>query len=572
MSSISTHTGEKKKLSFAYQLAEENLKTAKAEVKEAEKNYGLNLGKSKLKLLEEKYKDYESAKISCEEVRLDNEISLTEAQEAAEEAFDTLAELENTDGKISELLEKYKREREKEQEDPAQALTELYRMAYGGESEYETHQEDVVALERKLKRTKEDAKRLKKIYKETNEEEGDSDAAKQAYKEAKREEEDAAENLTAAVKKEERILDAAEDYVQAVQSNNTEEVSASLEAVRKGVYGASGYEKHKKDKVAAEKKLQQAKKKEKDVADKNALSLKAVTEKLILLEHDIESLNNGTYDFEEEALKLEAEIEEAQEKVKTANIALKEASVNLEADKLDNEAEAEQRNEEKENVLLKQEALQLDLEEKEEEFQKLNDLKENGGLLKSQVSGRMGKISVEAGKTAGIEDTAAVSVGDYGVVVKFTGEQGDYIATGDKMELFLKGNKDKITVKVQGIRFSKDEQGNEQTEVAAALPEGNYIPGSSMKAVISKSSELYDICVPIEAIREDALGSYVLITNPYNTPLGEELLTVRVAVEVLDKDAGTAAVNGTLTKEDQVIVSSSRELGEGERVRLEADQ
>ncbi|WMJ87700.1 hypothetical protein [Anaerocolumna sp. MB42-C2] len=586
---IQTDSGDDKKAEFAWQQAKENLKIAEAVVNTAVKNYNWNLNKNKNKLLEEKTKEYESAKISFEEVRLENERSFTEAEEAAEDAGEVLAELENKDSRIEELLEEYGREREQEQDsltkenkrDDTEAeeqdkgkliLTELYRMAYGGESEYEIHQEEVAVLERKLSRAREDVKRAKNIYEDTMSEEGVADSAKQAYTEAKRTAQDAAESLSAAVKKEDIIFAAAEDYFLAFHTNNAEKRSSFLESAYKGIYSASGYEKHKKEIEKAEKNLQRAKKNEQIVSDKNEVTLKAETEKLAILKEDIDRLNNGTYDFEEEISKNVTEIEEAQEKVKASETALKEASFNLKLEKLHKKNENLQREKEQENVKFKQEVLQIDLEEKQENLKYLKTLKENGGKLKSPVTGRVDKISVEAGKQAIEDGSIAVSTGDYGILVILSREQGGYITPGDKMELLPRGKKEKIEVEIQGIRFTKDEQGKEQTEVTAVLPEGNYIPGSSMAATISKSSELYDVCVPLEAIRNDTRGSYVLTTSPFNTALGEELRAVRVAVEVLDKDDTTAAVEGALSKEEDVIISSTRAIEEGDRVRLEGNQ
>lgn len=113
---IQTDSGDDKKAEFAWQQAKENLKIAEAVVNTAVKNYNWNLNKNKNKLLEEKTKEYESAKISFEEVRLENERSFTEAEEAAEDAGEVLAELENKDSRIEELLEEYGREREQEQD------------------------------------------------------------------------------------------------------------------------------------------------------------------------------------------------------------------------------------------------------------------------------------------------------------------------------------------------------------------------------------------------------------------------------------------------------------------------
>jgi hypothetical protein len=62
--------------------------------------------------------------------------------------------------------------------------------------------------------------------------------------------------------------------------------------------------------------------------------------------------------------------------------------------------------------------------------------------------------------------------------------------------------------------------------------------------------------------------NYVLAVTESNTSLGNELTAYRINVMVLEKDYRTAAVEAPISPEDNIIISSNKNIEEGDRVRI----
>lgn len=106
----------------------------------------------------------------------------------------------------------------------------------------------------------------------------------------------------------------------------------------------------------------------------------------------------------------------------------------------------------------------------------------------------------------------------------------------------------------------------------ANLPENTAAnSGDSFDWTVQSDSEKeYEQIIPLSALREDANGAYCLIISEEESMLGTVQTARRVPVTVLEKDAENAAVTSSLKDTDQVIVSSEKYVGEGDRVRLKS--
>ena len=83
-----------------------------------------------------------------------------------------------------------------------------------------------------------------------------------------------------------------------------------------------------------------------------------------------------------------------------------------------------------------------------------------------------------------------------------------------------------------------------------------------------KYSKTVKVCLPLSAIHEDTSGKYVLTVEERPGILGTEKVAVRIPVTVVDYNSEKAAVEGALYLDSQVIISSKRPIGEGDRVRM----
>ena len=109
-----------------------------------------------------------------------------------------------------------------------------------------------------------------------------------------------------------------------------------------------------------------------------------------------------------------------------------------------------------------------------------------------------------------------------------------------------------------------------QTCWYAPLPENATADsGDTFEWTVQSGSEKeYEQLIPLSALREDSDGAYCLIISDEESMLGTVQTARRVPVTVLEKDSENAAVTSSLKDTDQVIVSSEKYVGEGDRVRI----
>jgi multidrug efflux pump subunit AcrA (membrane-fusion protein) len=78
----------------------------------------------------------------------------------------------------------------------------------------------------------------------------------------------------------------------------------------------------------------------------------------------------------------------------------------------------------------------------------------------------------------------------------------------------------------------------------------------------------YDLCIPMSALRQDSDGYFVYVMETTQTLMGIDKRAVRRDIFIENTDGRYAAVSGDLNNNDQVILSSSKPLSDGDSVRV----
>ena len=78
----------------------------------------------------------------------------------------------------------------------------------------------------------------------------------------------------------------------------------------------------------------------------------------------------------------------------------------------------------------------------------------------------------------------------------------------------------------------------------------------------------HDVCVPMSALRQDSDGYFVYVMETTQTLMGIDKRAVRRDVFIENTDGRYAAVSGNISSNDQVILSSSKPLSDGDSVRV----
>ena len=114
-----------------------------------------------------------------------------------------------------------------------------------------------------------------------------------------------------------------------------------------------------------------------------------------------------------------------------------------------------------------------------------------------------------------------------------------------------------------------NEENADLLDVTVQLPENSLEAGTSATLESTRISETYDCCIPIQALYEESGKYYIYVLSESSTVLGTELTATRLEVTVLDKNETSAALQpGSLSSDQQVIVSADKAISAGSRVRL----
>jgi len=213
----------------------------------------------------------------------------------------------------------------------------------------------------------------------------------------------------------------------------------------------------------------------------------------------------------------------------------------------------------------------IDLGQAERKLEKLETLKEQGGKIISPVKGIVTKINITVGERT--TDGTAVMLADISSGLQFMAQvpsnQDKYIARKDEVVLKPDNNGKEVTgLFVDSLSVNGED--SSLLDVTVHLPEDTLEMGTGATLKVTKASEAYDTCVPLNALYQDSYNQYyVLVMEESESILGIQQTVRRVDVTVLDKNTQYAALaGGVLAAEQDIVVSSEKALEAGDRVRL----
>ena len=214
----------------------------------------------------------------------------------------------------------------------------------------------------------------------------------------------------------------------------------------------------------------------------------------------------------------------------------------------------------------------LKIEEYNKELAKLQPLLDASGKIVSEKEGIVTSVVAEYG---GVTTDTIASIADKNEGYKFVGEidksnrtlvkQGQTVA----LNLGSSGIIENLTID----SISKNDDNPDTLKVTVVLPVGIGEIDESGEIIVSSKSKKYGTCVPLAALRQgDGDSYYILVVTEKETVLGEELTAKKVDVKVEKRDGEYAAVSdGSLGRNDKIIIDSNKTVEDGDRVRLEIE-
>ena len=214
----------------------------------------------------------------------------------------------------------------------------------------------------------------------------------------------------------------------------------------------------------------------------------------------------------------------------------------------------------------------LKIEEYNKELAKLQPLLDASGKIVSEKEGIVTSVVAENG---GVTTDTIASIADKNEGYKFVGEidksnrtlvkQGQTVA----LNLGSSGIIENLTID----SISKNDDNPDTLKVTVVLPVGIGEIDESGERIVSSKSKKYGTWVPLAALRQgDGDSYYILVVTEKETVLGEELTAKKVDVKVEKRDGEYAAVSdGSLGRNDKIIIDSNKTVEDGDRVRLETE-
>ena len=212
------------------------------------------------------------------------------------------------------------------------------------------------------------------------------------------------------------------------------------------------------------------------------------------------------------------------------------------------------------------------LEEYNSDIEKIKPFLEAEGKIKSTQEGIVTNIFVENG---GVTTDSIISLANVEAGFKFAGQIGkdkkSLIKQGQKVIVSLSSTGNIENLVIQSITANKENP--EMLDIEVVLPAGVGEIDDIGEIMISNKSKKFGTCVPIKSLRQDEEGGYYVLTIiDKETVLGSEKVSRKVPVRIEKKDGEYAAVTeGSIARDEEVIISSNKKIEDGDRVRLEIE-
>ena len=214
------------------------------------------------------------------------------------------------------------------------------------------------------------------------------------------------------------------------------------------------------------------------------------------------------------------------------------------------------------------EIYQMQLERLQKEIERYREIYQAGGRVASDRLGTVTKVNLTVGERT--VDGAAVVCADNEVPYQFetliAKEQKKYVNQGDTVTLSTPEGKSELEINY----LEEDASGAYRAVVY--LPQGKGTLGMSGTLNKAEVTESYECCVPVDALHKEGMGEryYIYLVGERDGILGRERYVEMRYVKVLDMNDSYAALeNGSVSKEEEVIIGSNKEVENNIVVRME---
>ena len=222
-----------------------------------------------------------------------------------------------------------------------------------------------------------------------------------------------------------------------------------------------------------------------------------------------------------------------------------------------------------EEMLLEQpgaRTLVLDIAALEAKINTLVFFQEQQYQILSESTGLLADLSLEENMVTTGNEVIGICTSGNGLTLTFQASRED-ANNILKYEPDLKATQEELEEALRSFDPDINTLGQDMVTFTAKLRETGWTDkGISITGDLWRSD--YDLCIPMSALRQDSDGYFVYVMETTQTLMGIDKRVVRRDIYIENTDGRYAAVSGDISSNDQVILSSSKPLSDGDSVRV----
>ena len=222
-----------------------------------------------------------------------------------------------------------------------------------------------------------------------------------------------------------------------------------------------------------------------------------------------------------------------------------------------------------EEMLLEQpgaRTLVLDIAALQEKIDALVFFREQQYQILSESIGLIANLSLEENMVTTGNEVIGICTSGNGLTLTFQASKED-ANNILKYEPKLTATQEELKEELRSFDPDINTLGQDMVTFTAKLRETGWTDkGISITGDLWQSD--YDLCIPMSALRQDSDGYFVYVMETTQTLMGIDKRVVRRDIYIENTDGRYAAVSGNISSNDQVILSSSKPLSDGDSVRV----
>ncbi|SHO54214.1 efflux RND transporter periplasmic adaptor subunit [Anaerocolumna xylanovorans] len=552
------NSSEKDAALLAVENAKEDIDAAKRALSDVKKT-----------VKENKEKAYKEAADALEETKASGKTAVKMSKRAVQDLEEELSKMLLPEEEAGDVINVYKKAAAEGIDSSISSALQVVFQYYYGEG-YAEHCQKAEQAKKDLQRAREDLAGIEQKWQNVNLEDYrmydpdtsvrnayyEQTAAKKAeLKGANRAVEDAKEAYEKLTGKDEKLTEALNNLRTALINK-----TADADVLEAAVYRMLTEDKKADASVleAVRTKISRAEEDEKAVEEEWEKKQKTAREKAEVILKDLEAIKAGSYDYSKEEQAFKKNLQEAERTLKAA-----ELQQNSTEEKGREAREGEEKKEASENI--DRSVLMIDIDKAAQELKQLQNIINGKGKIHAPADGAVTTNNLEPGLLLTGQEKLVITTGGYGLTMSADAEDMKHFAAGDTVTVKTGDGENTVTSQIENIELTGQDN---KVNFTAILPEGNYQAGESLAFTLSKDSSDYRNCIPIQALRQDSQGTYILLVKEKESVLGTIQEAFRMNVTVLSMDFKMAAVEASLTEKDQIITTGNRSFKEGDRVRV----